>query len=373
MKLWIGLGVVWIAEAALPPVIPGDSQRGAKLFETQRCVQCHSVNGKGGKVGMDLGARVDRGFTPAMLAVAMWNHAPVMWAAMEGTGIERPRLSPDDAADLFAYLYSTRFFDKPGDAARGKAAFAERHCAECHGITESKAEGAPPVVKWESLGEPMVLAQQMWDHSSSMREAFARRKIAWQELTAQDLTDILAYLRNLPQTASLAVRFSFTSGEGGQAIFEAKGCVKCHTGKLALEDRLHNLTLTEIAVDMWNHAPRMIQPVPQLSASVRAGQRRPGAREASLHGQALRELSYGRGARRAGFARTGASLFGSDDHVGVVEAWTANVHAHAAGENSLAAVQQRAATDRRSGVSEFSAVTPKMCLHQGSQGQPDRT
>jgi len=36
-------------------------------------------------------------------------------------------------------------------------------------------------------------------------------------------------------------------------------------GKLALEDRLHNLTLTDIAVDMWNHAPRMVQPVPSLT------------------------------------------------------------------------------------------------------------
>jgi len=86
-------------------------------------------------------------------------------------------------------------------------------------------------------------------------------------LTAQELSDILAYLRNLPETRGVAVRFSFTSGEGGQAIFDSKGCVKCHVGKLALEDRLHSLTLTEIAVDMWNHAPRMIQPVPQLSES----------------------------------------------------------------------------------------------------------
>jgi mono/diheme cytochrome c family protein len=174
-------------------------------------------------------------------------------------------LSPSDAADLFAYLYSTRFFDKPGDAARGKQAFADRHCAECHGVAESRAEGAPPVVKWDSLGQPMVLVQQMWDHSSRMREAFARKKIAWQELTAQDLSDILAYLRNLPETRGMNTRFSFTAGDGGQAIFEAKGCVKCHVGKLALEDRLHNLDLTEIAVDMWNHAPRMVQPVPQLS------------------------------------------------------------------------------------------------------------
>src|ERR1035441_10235961 len=145
---------VWSAGAAVPPVIPGDSERGARLFENQRCVECHSVNGKGGKMGMDLSARVDRGFTPALLASAMWNHAPVMWAAMEGAGMERPKLSPSDAADLFAYLYSTRFFDRPGDAARGKQAFTDRHCAECHGITESRAEGAPPVVKWESLGQP---------------------------------------------------------------------------------------------------------------------------------------------------------------------------------------------------------------------------
>jgi mono/diheme cytochrome c family protein len=264
-KFAIGILMAWSAGAAVPPVIPGDSVRGARLFENERCVQCHSVNGKGGKMALDLSAHVDRGFTPALLASAMWNHAPIMWAAMEGAGIERPKLSPEGAADLFAYLYSTRFFDKPGDAARGKEAFAAKHCAECHGITESLAEGAPPVAKWEALGQPVVLVQRMWNHSSRMREAFARQKIAWQELTEQELSDILAYLRNLPETRNVPASFSFTSGVGGQAIFESKGCVKCHVGKLALEDRLHNLTLTEIAVDMWNHAPRMIQPVPQLS------------------------------------------------------------------------------------------------------------
>ena len=48
-------------------------------------------------------------------------------------------------------------------------------------------------------------------------------------------------------------------------IFQSKGCIKCHTGKLALNDSLHSLTLTDIAVDMWNHAPRMIQPPPLLT------------------------------------------------------------------------------------------------------------
>ncbi len=257
----ISLGV----QAAVLPVVPGDSGRGEKLFETERCIQCHSIDGKGGKTAPDLGRQVDRSFTPALLASTMWNHAPVMWAAIEGAKIEKPRLTPEGAADLFAFFYSTRFFDKPGDAARGKEVFSAKHCADCHGIIGSRAEGAPPVVQWESLGQPVLLVQQMWNHSGRMREAFARRSLSWQELTTQDLTDMLLYLRNLPQTKGVASRFSYGSGQGGEAIFQSKGCIKCHTGKLALENRLHNLTLTDIAVDMWDHAPRMIQPPPSLT------------------------------------------------------------------------------------------------------------
>ncbi len=262
---WI-CGVVALGlQATTLPVVPGDSERGEKLFESERCVQCHSVDGKGGRTAPDLGRQIDRSFTPAQLASTMWNHAPVMWAAIEGAGIEKPRLSPEGAADLFAFFYSSRFFDKPGDAARGKQAFAAKHCAECHGITESRAESAPPVVKWESLGQPILLVQQMWNHSATMRDAFSRRGIPWQELTTQDLADILVYLRTLPETRQLATRFAYGSGEGGEALFESKGCIKCHTGRLALENRLHDLTLTDIAVDMWNHAPRMIQPPPSLT------------------------------------------------------------------------------------------------------------
>jgi mono/diheme cytochrome c family protein len=262
------LAVVFISlamQAATLPVIPGSSERGEKLFDTERCRTCHSVNGRGGKIAPDLGKRVDRGYTPALLASAMWNHAPIMWAAMEGAKIPRPKLSPRDSSDLFAFLYSSRFFDKPGDAARGKEQFSAKHCGECHGLTESHAETAPPVAKWEALGEPMLLVRQMWNHSGRMREAFARRNIDWQELTTQELTDILTYLRSLPETKDVVSRFSYTSGDGGEKIFESKGCIKCHTGKLSLDDRLENMTLTDIAVEMWNHAPKMISPVPRLT------------------------------------------------------------------------------------------------------------
>ena len=250
----------------------GDAGRAGELrsrvrdsLKASAVLQCHAVNGKGGGTAPDLGKPVDRGFTPAMLAIKMWNHAPVMWAAMQGFGIEKPKLTPQDASDLFAFFYSSRYFDQPGDAARGEAVFAARHCADCHGITESRAENAPPVAKWESLGHPIVLVQQMWNHSRHMRTAFAKRKIAWQQLTTRELTDMLEYLRSLPETKQLATGFTNTAGNRGQAIFEAKECVKCHTGSLALENRLRDLTLTDIAVQMWNHAPKMAQPTPLLT------------------------------------------------------------------------------------------------------------
>ena len=258
MRKFSGVGAAGIlllsAQAAVLPVIPGDSSRGAKIFESEQCIRCHAVNGRGGRIGLDLGRTVNRAYTPAQLASTMWNHAPVMFGAIKAAGIQTPKLTPENAADLFAFFYSARFFDKPGQSTAGKAAFDERHCGVCHGITESRAEGAPPVAQWESLADPVLLVQQMWNHSFRMRQAFARRKLEWQSLTSAQLDDILAYLRSLPETGHLVARFSNTSGQEGERVFESKGCVHCHVGPLALENRLKNMTLTDIAVDMWNHA-----------------------------------------------------------------------------------------------------------------------
>ena len=243
------------AQAAVEPIV-GSSARGEKLFQVEHCVQCHSINGQGGKVGPDLGKIIDRDFTPTRLAGLMWNHAPAMWEAMRSHGIERPSLSPEAAGDLFAYFYSVRFFDKPGDAARGKQIFTARHCVECH---------AQSISSWASIGHPIILAERMWNHSAKMRAAQVSKKIPWQQLTTQDLSDILVYLRNLPELKRLGAAFLLEPSPGGRQVFEEKGCVKCHTGKLALENRLHNQTLTDIAVDMWNHAPKMVQPPPELT------------------------------------------------------------------------------------------------------------
>ena len=263
-KLGITAAVLAAAGSALAAG-EGDARRGEQIFMTERCVQCHSLNGRGGSLAPDLGTHIGRDFTPTIMATLMWNHAPEMWEAMTTQGVAPPALTSEAAADLFAYFVSARFFEKPGDAGRGKQALMAKHCFECHGITQSNAAGAPAVSKWESLADPIVLAQQMWTHGARMRQAYAERKLRWTPITAQELTDMLVYLQHLPENRELVTAFLFPPSESGAALFQSKGCSECHTGRLALEDRLRNLSLTGIAVAMWNHQASMKQPSPELS------------------------------------------------------------------------------------------------------------
>ena len=126
---------LFAAVAALPaatlPVIPGDSTRGAKLFESERCIQCHAVNGRGGKVGVDLGRSVPRNYTPAYLASTMWNHAPVMWAAMEGARMEKPKLDAGGRRRSFRLLLLVALLRKAGRRASAAARASTPSTAAC--------------------------------------------------------------------------------------------------------------------------------------------------------------------------------------------------------------------------------------------------
>ena len=199
-----------------------DSARGRQLFDTLSCVQCHTVNGKGGSIGPDLSRIADRGFTPAMLAATMWNHAPVMWAAMEQQGIPAGTMNERGAADLFAFFYSVRFFEMPGDAARGKRAFASRGCSNCHGLKDGLLPGVKPVSQWEALSDPVALTEAMWNHAPTMLAETRMKQHAWPALTAQELTDILIYLRNLPFPPSRPPVFQIGAASDGGSDHEQK-------------------------------------------------------------------------------------------------------------------------------------------------------
>ena len=242
--------------AAHAAVVEADSARGAALFESLACVQCHSLNGKGGRAGPDLGRLVDRDFTPAALAATMWNHAPTMWTSMRATAIQSGDLDEQGAADLFAYFYSTRFFERPGDAARGKRVL-ERGCARCHGLISPVEPGAPPVSKWKNVNTPFELIGTMWNHLPRMQAAAVAKGIALPTLSGQDLVDLLVYVRHLPGDRDSEAKFQITSGADGPALFKSKGCEGCHKTGSALAARIKGHTLSEIGAAMWNHGPAM--------------------------------------------------------------------------------------------------------------------
>jgi len=246
----IVLGVLASALLAQAAGFTADSAQGQRLFETLSCVQCHSVNGTGGKSAPDLGRMLDRDFTPSILAATMWNHAPGMWAAMRDRQITAGELDQQAAQDLMAFFCAARFFEKPGGAGRGKRLFERDGCAGCHQL---------PVSQWQGLTDPIALIDAMWNHRSQMLAATASKGVRFPLLGAQDLTDMLVYLRNQSgnQPGAQAGVFHIEAPGVGDAVFQSAGCAKCHQTVAALANDVQGETLTEIAAEMWNHAPRM--------------------------------------------------------------------------------------------------------------------
>ena len=235
----------------------GDAQRGRELFALRRCLVCHSVNGDGGRTAPDLAQAVGRGFSPYQLTALLWNHAPGMWATFQAKGIPLPPFSEQDGADLFAYLYSSRYFVEPGHIGRGRTVFRAKQCASCHGIERPLKAGIRPVSAWQSLDNPIALAQEMWNHSAEMRRALDEGAVASPRLSSQELTDLLAYLREQRSETGPAREFSPGPPDEGAAIFRQKGCVPCHMGSHSLEARPTRHTLTDLTAAMWNHPFRV--------------------------------------------------------------------------------------------------------------------
>jgi cytochrome c2 len=171
-----------------------------------------------------------------------------MWASMREHQIRAGELDQQAAQDLMAFFYAARFFEQPGDAGRGKHAFERDGCAGCHTL---------PVGQWQGLTDPIALIDAMWNHRSQMLGATASKGVRFPLLSAQDLTDMLVYLRNLPGTRARIGLFRVETVASGEAVFQSAGCAQCHQTVEALADRVQGQTLTEIAVEMWNHAPRM--------------------------------------------------------------------------------------------------------------------
>ncbi len=244
--------------------LPDDPLAGEKVFVNKGCVNCHSIFGKGGKIGRDLGkTQAQRG--PAGIVAMMWNHSPEMSQVMQRPQ-EMPVFTEQEMADLIAFIYFLNYLDEPGNPSRGREVLEEKKCLSCHRIGDKGRNiGVPRLDRVKSFANPLSLAQEMWNHGVGMSAIMASLGVERPKFTGSELVDLLAYLKEISNYET-NVKTYLTPGKPkvGEELFEKKGCLNCHKignkGKAVGPDLTRvefHIGVSKIAADMWNHGPKI--------------------------------------------------------------------------------------------------------------------
>ncbi len=107
---------------------------GWDVYAKKGCGQCHGIRSGSGRVGPDL-ARIASATGFYDLGAAMWNHLPLMGARMREMGIERPKLTPLELANVLAFIFTAQYNDELGNSAAGERLFVAKGCVQCHAVT----------------------------------------------------------------------------------------------------------------------------------------------------------------------------------------------------------------------------------------------
>jgi mono/diheme cytochrome c family protein len=132
----------------------GDPTRGARLWQTKRCSDCHSYGGRGGEDAPPLDFM--RGHMSAReiadMSGQVWDHLPAMLPHFREEKIPVPTFTQGEMADLIAFLHSGKgakarmpaahpgMTGMPGmsgqmGTAGGKAVFLSAGCGACHTVS----------------------------------------------------------------------------------------------------------------------------------------------------------------------------------------------------------------------------------------------
>ncbi|MCP4247017.1 MAG: c-type cytochrome [bacterium] len=247
----------------------GNPVTGERVLRDKGCAECHTINMPEGSVGPDL-AEWGGYANPIIWAQMMWQHAPMMAAAMERSGMNWPKLEGDDLDHIVAYVRSAgisgeKTYLRPGSVTDGRRLFLEKKCDSCH-------PGRGPDLREADLPTSVgSLAASMWNHSPAMTRVMREQDVARQEITPQELADVLAYVLSLGQQD--------IGGDParGERIFAGKGCAQCHeageavaagqsTGP-ALQDMGKRASPVNVATAMWNHGETMLDEMTEVGMS----------------------------------------------------------------------------------------------------------
>jgi len=173
-------------------ILPGNLDEGRTLFAKKQCIKCHSIQGKGGNVGPDLGRRgLHRNLDE--FAAALWNKAPKMLGAMKIRNIIVPSLKPEEMADIVAYLRSFQYFGEPGNPDRGRQLLWEKQCLNCHPLDGKEGGRALDLARAKGLGSPAAVIASLWGHIDLMTAPLSQSSSSWPQLNSSEVANLMAF------------------------------------------------------------------------------------------------------------------------------------------------------------------------------------
>jgi mono/diheme cytochrome c family protein len=173
-------------------ILPGRVNEGRDLFGKKQCIKCHSIQGKGGNIGPDLGKRgLYRNLVD--FAAAMWNKAPAMINAIKIRKFTVPQLSAEEMADIVAYLRSFQYFGESGNPDFGRRLLWERRCLDCHSLDGRGGKGALDLALVKGLGSPAAVIAALWSHGDWMAESLPERSLSWPQLKSDEVAHLMAF------------------------------------------------------------------------------------------------------------------------------------------------------------------------------------
>jgi len=173
-------------------ILPGRVNEGRALFEKKQCIKCHSIQGKGGNIGPDLGRRgLYRNLVE--FAAALWNKAPAMLKAMKLRKFTVPQLNGEEMADIVAYLRSFQYFGEPGNPDLGRRLLLEKQCLNCHSLDGKGGKGAPDLAMTKGRGSPAAIIAALWSHGDFMAEPAPERSLSWPQLKSGEVAHLMAF------------------------------------------------------------------------------------------------------------------------------------------------------------------------------------